>query len=175
VCGREPEQPASFAGVEEGFMGSLLTELIPTAVVGALAPLPIIIMITLLMSKGGLAKATGFAVALIGSFASVGAIVLATASTNAGSSDSGSAVTGTIIAVLGALLVLMALKQIFNTPDPDGPPPKFMTKLDTMSVLAATVFGVIIAFINIKQISIYVAGISQIIEADVTTAQAGWP
>jgi Sap, sulfolipid-1-addressing protein len=154
-------------------MGSLLGQLIPTAIVGALAPVPIIVVITLLMSKGGLAKAVGFGAALVGVFAIIGAITLATASVNAGSTTKGSAVTGTIIAVLGVVFLVMALKQIVDTPDPDAPPPKFMTKLDSMSVAGATVFGLVLALINLKQLGIYVAGVSLIVQADVSTGQ-GW-
>jgi Sap, sulfolipid-1-addressing protein len=154
-------------------MGSLLGQLIPTAIVGALAPVPIIVVITLLMSRGGLAKAVGFGAALVGVFAVIGAVTLATASVNAGSTTKGSAVTGTIIAVLGAVFLVMALKQILDTPDPDAPPPKFMTRLDSMSVAGATVFGLVLALINLKQLGIYVAGVSLIVQADVSTAQ-GW-
>lgn len=154
-------------------MGSLLGQLIPTAIVGALAPVPIIVVITLLMSKGGLAKAVGFGAALVGVFAIIGAVTLATARVNAGSTTKGSAVTGTIIAVLGVVFLVMALKQIVDTPDPDAPPPKFMTKLDSMSVAGATVFGLVLALINLKQLGIYVAGVSLIVQADISTGQ-GW-
>jgi hypothetical protein len=74
-------------------MANLLGQMLPAALVGALAVLPITIVITLLMSKGGLGKALGFGVGLVGVFTVIGVITLATASTNAGSSDTGSAVT----------------------------------------------------------------------------------
>jgi hypothetical protein len=154
-------------------VGSLLAQLIATAIVGAIAPLPILIVITLLMSKGGLAKAVGFGVAIFVVFAVIGVISLATAGVNAGANDKGSAVTGTIIATLGVVLLITAVKQIVNAPDPDAAPPKFMAKLDTMSVAAATGLGAIIALINFKQLGIYVAGVSQIVNGDVSTAQ-GW-
>jgi Sap, sulfolipid-1-addressing protein len=154
-------------------MGSLLSQLIPTAIVGAIAPLPITVAITLLMSKRGLAKALGFAVAMTAVFAVIGVITLSTASVDAGSSEKGSAITGTIVAVLGAVLLLIAVKQLLRAPDPDAPPPRFMTKLDTMSPPGAAVFGAIIALINVKQLGIYVAGVSQIVNADVSTGQ-GW-
>jgi len=154
-------------------VGGLLSQLIPTAIVGAIAPLPILIVITLLMSRGGLAKAIGFGAALLVVFAVIGAISLATAGVNAGSNDKGSAITGTIIATLGVVLLITAVKQIVDAPDPDAGPPKFMAKLDTMSVAAATGFGALVALINFKQLGIYVAGVSQIVKADVSKAQ-GW-
>jgi hypothetical protein len=154
-------------------MGNLLAQILPAALVGALALVPITIVITLLMSKGGLGKALGFGVALTGVFAVIGVIALATASTNAGSSDTGSAVTGTIVAVLGGLLLVVAIKQLVDAPDPDAPPPKFLTKLDSMSAVGATVLGLVIGLTNIKQLGIYAASISQIVAADISTAQ-GW-
>jgi len=154
-------------------MASLLGQILPAALVGALALLPITIVITLLMSKGGLAKALGFGVGLVGVFAIIGVIALTTASTNAGASDKGSAVTGTIVAVLGAVLLVVAIKQLVNAPDPDAAPPKFMTQLDHMSAGGAAVLGVVSGLINIKQLGIYVACISQILAANISTAQ-GW-
>ena len=152
-------------------MGSLLWQLIPVALFGAIAPLPITVAVTLLMSKGGVAKATGFAAGLVGVFAVIGAVTLITSSNSSGSSSTGSAVTGTIIAVLGVLFVLMAVKLLLNAPDPDAPPPKFMTALDTMSVGRAAVFGAILALINFKQLGIYIGGIAQIVEAEISSAQ----
>jgi threonine/homoserine/homoserine lactone efflux protein len=151
-------------------MGSLLGQLIPAALVAALAPLPITIVVTLLMSKGGVAKAVAFAGALLAVFAIIGVITLTTSSGNSGSTSKGSAVTGTILAVLGVLFLVIAVKQLLNAPDPDAPPPKFMTALDTMSVPRATVFGAILALINVKQLGIFVGGLSQIIHADVSSA-----
>ena len=46
-----------------------------------------------------------------------------------------------------------------------------MTALDTMSVGRATAFGAILALINFKQLGIYVGGIAQIVDADVSTVQ----
>ena len=152
-------------------MGSLLWQLIPVALFGAIAPLPITVVVTFLMSKGGVFKATGFAAGLVGVLAVIGAITLATASGRSDSNNTGSAITGTIIAVLGVLFVLLAVKQLVNAPDPDAPPPKFMTALDTMPVGRATAFGAILALINFKQLGTYVGGIAQIVDADVSTVQ----
>jgi threonine/homoserine/homoserine lactone efflux protein len=154
-------------------VGNLLGQLIPTAIVGALAPLPIIIVVTLLMSKGGLVTVIGFGAALVAVFAVIGVIVLATSSGGSGSGSKASAVTGTIIAVLGVLFVLLAVKQLLHAPDPDAPPPKFMTALDFMSPVRAAVFGVVIALINVKQLGIYVGGVAMIVHADVSAA-ARW-
>jgi hypothetical protein len=93
-------------------VGSLLSQLLPTAVVGAVAPLPITVVITLLMSEGGLAKALGFAAALIGAFAAIGAVTLATANTNAGSSEKGGAITGTLGLGVGVWFLVKGITQI---------------------------------------------------------------
>ncbi len=154
-------------------MSDLLAKLIPTALVGAINVVPITVVVTLLMARGGLGRAIAFAIGQTGALAAFGVFVLATASTNAGSSDTGSAVTGTIIAVVGALLLLLAVKQLLGSPDPDAPPPAYMAKLETMSVPGALVTGVVLALINVKQLGIYAAGLAEIVEADVSSAE-GW-
>jgi cytochrome c biogenesis protein CcdA len=151
----------------------LLAKLIPTAVAGAINVVPITVVATLLATRGGVAKATGFAVGLIGTFAIIGAIALATVSPDAGSSDTGSAVTGTIVATLGVLLLLFAVKQLLGAPDPDAPPPGYMAKLESMSVSGALVTGVVLGALNIKQVAIYVGGIAEIVDADVSSGE-GW-
>ena len=154
-------------------MADLLTKLIPTALAGAINVVPITIVVTLLMAKGGLARAIAFGIGQFGSLAAIGAIALATASTNAGSIDTGSAVTGTIIAMVGGLLLVLALKQLLGAPDPDAPPPAYMAKLESMSVSGALVTGLVLGLVNVKQLGIFAAGIAEIVEADVSTAQ-GW-
>jgi threonine/homoserine/homoserine lactone efflux protein len=151
-------------------VGTLLGELIPAAIVAAIAPLPITVLITFLASEGGLARAMAFALAVLTSFAVVGVIALLTAGADAGTSEKGSAVTGTVIAVLGGLFLWMGIKQLVGAPDPDAPPPKIMGKLDTMSPAGAALFGVLLALINFKQVGIYLGGISQIVAADVPEA-----
>ena len=154
-------------------MADLLIKLIPTALIGAINLVPITVVVTLLMAKGGLARAIAFAIGQIGTFAAVGVIALATASTNAGSRDTGSAVTGTIIAILGALLLVLAVKLLVGAPDPDTPPPTYMAKLESMSASGAFATGLVLALINVKQLGIYAAGVAEIVEADVSTSQ-GW-
>lgn len=154
-------------------MADLLAQLIPTALVGAVNVVPITVVATLLMARGGLARAIAFGIGQIGTFAVIGVIALATASTNAESSESGSVVTATVIAVVGALLLIFAVKQLLGAPDPDAPPPAYMAKLETMSVGAALVMGAGLALINVKQLAIYAAGVAEIVESDVSAAQ-GW-
>jgi len=142
-------------------MADLLTKLIPTALVGAINVVPITVVVTLLMARGGLARAVAFGIGQSGALAAIGGIALATASTNAGSTDTGSAVTGTIIAVVGGLLLILALKQLLGAPDPDAPPPTYMAKLESMSVSGALVMGLVLGLVNVKQLGIYAAGIAE--------------
>ena len=153
-------------------MVDLLAKLIPTGLVGALNVVPITVLATLLMTRGGLGRAIAFGIGQTGTFAVIGVITLATASTNAGSSDTGSAVTGTIIAVVGALLLILAVKQLLGAPEPDAPPPAYMAKLEKLSVPAALMMGLVLSLINVKQLGIYAAGVAEIVEADVSPAQS---
>ena len=65
----------------------------------------------------------------------------------------------------------MAVKLIVNAPDPDAPPPKFMTSLTTMSAVRAAGFGAILALINFKQLGIFIGGVAEIVEAEVSSTQ----
>ena len=75
--------------------------------------------------------------------------------------------------MVGGLLLVLALKQLLGAPDPDAPPPAYMAKLESMSVSGALVTGLVLGLVNVKQLGIYAAGIAEIVEADVSTAQ-GW-
>jgi hypothetical protein len=111
--------------------------------------------------------------ALVGAINLVPITVVVTLRTNAGSSDTGSAVTGTIIAILGALLLVLAVRLLVGAPDPDTPPPAYMAKLESTSASDALVTGLVLALITVKQLGIYAAGVAEMVEADVSTSQ-GW-
>ncbi len=148
----------------EANVGDLLWQLIPIALFGAASPLPITV-VTLLMSERGVAKAIAFGGGLMGVLAVIGIFTLSRSSDSSASSSTQSTVVGTIIAALGVLFVLMAVKLIVNAPDPDAPPPKFMTSLTTMSAGRAAGFGAILALINFKQLGIFIGGVAEIVEA----------
>jgi cytochrome c biogenesis protein CcdA len=145
--------------------------LIPIALFGAASPLTITVVVALLTSNRGVAKATAFGAGLVGVFAVIGIFTLNRSSDSGSSSSTQSAVTGTIIAVLGGLFILMAVKLLVNAPDPDAPPPKFMAALDTMSIGRSAGFGAILALINFKQLGIYVGGVAEIVEAELSSTQ----
>jgi threonine/homoserine/homoserine lactone efflux protein len=153
-------------------MADLLAQLIPTAIVGALSPLPVLVVIVLLMSERGLAKAASFAAALVGGYAVVGAVVLAVADGDAAESDGGRAVAGAVVAAIGAMLVVLALKQLVGGPDPDEALPKLMGQLDRMTPGRTALLGVAVGLLNVKQLGIFIAGIAQIVAADLTGGQA---
>ena len=57
-------------------MGDLLWQLIPIALFGAASPLPITVVVTLLMSERGVAKAIAFGGGLMGVLAIIGVFTL---------------------------------------------------------------------------------------------------
>lgn len=102
----------------EANVGDLLWQLIPIALFGAASPLPITAVVTLLMSERGVAKAIAFGGGMMGVLAVIGVFTLSRSSDSSASSSTQSTVVGTIIAALGVLFVLMAVKLIVNAPDP---------------------------------------------------------
>ena len=151
-------------------MINLILQFLPLAA-AAIAPLMILAVILLLSSEKGLAKATSFI---------LGRIICYTAWSIAffylfdrlSGSDSGPSTSKLIInIVLGALLLLLAVKNIFKKNNPDAPPPKWMRKLDKAKTgaLFGLVFG--LSIIQIRYVILIMAGVTLINETQIPQGQ----
>ena len=126
-------------------MASLFVSLIPFIIGSALVPIQIIIDILLLKSpKQGLLKASAY----VGGMTTLrllqglifGLILANSAAATAEESGGKSPVVLTLLVVLGILLLIAAYKQWRKEDDPDGPPPKWLTMIDSLTPMKA--FGI---------------------------------
>lgn len=131
-------------------MGAVLVSLLPFIIGSALVPLQIIIVILLLKSeKRGPAKAIAFVTGM--TLARLVQGVLFGFVFTEGEEAGGSAwIKSTLLLVLGILLLITAYKKWVTEPDPDAPPPKWLTTMDTVTPGKALVFGAGLIFIAAK-------------------------
>jgi hypothetical protein len=132
-------------------MGEIIIYLTPFIIGSALVPLQVMMIILLLnSSKQGLAKA----ILLVSGMTAVrllqGVIFGLILSPSSGETSGKSPVVSTLLTVLGVLLLITAYKQWRNEDDPDGPPPKWMVMLDTLTPLKAFGMGAGLVLISGK-------------------------
>jgi hypothetical protein len=123
-------------------MTNTLFELLPMILGSALVPIWVILMLLILRSPNGVIKGIAFVAGatLVRVLQGIAFGYLFGASDDVGEASTGpSPVVGTLLLVLGVLLLVTALKTYRNEPDPDGPPPKWMTIMNGAS--AVKIFG----------------------------------
>jgi len=126
-------------------MGNVIVSLVPFILGSAIVPIQIIITILLLKNpKQGLLKASAYLAGMTTLRLLQGLIfgLILTNSASASSTESGGKgpVVSTLLLVLGILLLVTAYKQWRKEDDPDGPPPKWLTMIDSLTPLKA--FGI---------------------------------
>lgn len=152
-------------------MGEIIIQLTPFIIGSAVVPLQIMMVILLLNSpRQGLAKAISLvagmtAVRLLQGF--FFGLILAP---EPGETSGKSLVVSTLLIVLGILLLITAYKQWRNEDDPDGPPPKWLVMLDTLTPLKALGMGAGLVLVSGK---LWVFTLSAI--AVIEEAQLGQP
>src|SRR5215218_5106037 len=155
-------------------MGEAIGQMLPAAVGVAVSPLPIVAVVLMLVSRRGRANGPAFLVGWIAGLAVLGAIVLAVAG-GAGAADGGEPATwlGVLKLVLGALLLLVALKQWRGRPrDPtDVETPKWMSALDTFTPVKAAGAGALLSGLNPKNTLLAVSGAAAIAGTGIDTGE----
>lgn len=132
-------------------MGEVIIKLMPLIIGSAVVPLQIMMVILLLSSQNrGLAKAI-FLVAGMTMIRLLQGLVFGLIFAPSASEASGKSwLVSTLLMVLGILLLITAYRQWQNEEDPEGPPPKWMTSLDTLTPLKAFGFGAGLVLISGK-------------------------
>ncbi len=134
-------------------MAGVLVSLLPLIIGSAVVPIQII-MVTLLLTgpKQGPAKAIAFVAGMTLVRLAQGVIfgLLLTGSSSADSSAGSGLVKSTLLLVLGILLLITAYRNFAREPDPDAPPPKWLTMLNSMGPLGALASGAGLILISAK-------------------------
>lgn len=147
----------------------ILYSLSPYIIVSALVPIEITFNVLILNNpqKGvlkSLAFVVGMAILRLLQGVIFGLILFNSAAASAGPGEKGPIVL-TLKLVLGILLLNSAYKKFRKEPDPDAPPPKWLTMVNNVSLLNAFVMGFGIVAINPKLWVFTLGVISEIAEA----------
>jgi threonine/homoserine/homoserine lactone efflux protein len=147
-------------------MGETLIILAPFIIGSAVVPLQVMMIILLLNSPNhGLAKAIFLVAGMTTIRLLQGVIFGLILSPSSGDTSGKSPVVSTLLIVLGILLLITAYKQWRNEDDPDGPPPKWMVMLDSLTTLKAFGIGAGLVLISGKFWVFTLSAISVIEEA----------
>lgn len=134
---------------------------------GAISPTPTIICILLLTSRRPLTNATAFLAGNGLVLAVIGILALTLFGGEPLPSDRSSTVGHTIDTVLGVLFLVFAFKRYLNAPDPNAPPPRWMSSLDLISPGKSFAFGKITMTTNFTTLPLYVSGLKDIVVAKI--------
>src|SRR3954447_18841533 len=134
-------------------MGEAIGQILSFAVAVAISPVPIIGVVLMLATPRARANGPAFLLGWIGGLTLLGTVVLL-ASSGARASDNGAPADWVSILklVLGALLLLVAVKQWRGRPrgDQQAELPKWMKKIDTFGRGKALAMGALLAAANPK-------------------------
>lgn len=137
-------------------MLDVLGSILPNAVAIAVSPIPIIAVILMLMSPRSKQLGGGFLLGwFVGIFVAVTVITLLAGVIPEPTDDGGpQPVMAVIQLVLGALLLLLGVRQWRSRPGPGVEPtlPAWMTKIDSMGVPAAMGLAFLLAAVNPKNL-----------------------
>ena len=140
-------------------MSNLFPQLIFLAVGGAIAPPLLLLTILFLGSLRPLPNAT----ALVLGYLAVGVALGMVGLTLFGGAEGAlSTVTRVLSATVGGLLIVLGLRSLLNTPDPDAPPHRWLESVSFMTPAKAFGIGMVLFPIQIKNLAIFMACVNLI-------------
>jgi hypothetical protein len=142
-------------------VGQAIGESITFAVGVAISPIPIIAIILMLLSKKAGANSLAFAAAWVVGVAGALVVVIAVSGAIGTTTDGGpSHGTSTVKLVLGAVLILMALRRWRGRPAPgeNAPLPKWLQAIEAITPVKSAGLGVVLSAVNPKNLLLIVGG-----------------
>ncbi len=139
--------------------------MLPLAIAAAISPFPIIGVVLMLVTPRARLNGSLFVVGWLVGLGVVGAIGLTVASAaGASSNDAPSDGANTVQIVLGALLLVFAVRQWRKRPKPgeDPPMPKWMNALDDIPARRAATLGFVLSAVNPKNLLLTLAAATTI-------------
>jgi threonine/homoserine/homoserine lactone efflux protein len=155
-------------------MGAVIGDLLPLAVGVAISPIPIIAVILMLLAPKAGGTSAGFLLGwLIGIVGATTVFLLLAGTLDQGSSSEPSAASSWIKLALGALLLVLAVRQWRSRPKPGAEPtlPKWMTAIDTFTAGKAVGLGLALSAVNPKNLLMCVAAGTTIAAGGLSTGQ----
>lgn len=135
-------------------MGSVIVQLVPMILGAMLAPIWLIIVLLMLASSGGLAKASAFVLGTtatrLAQGALFGALLAASPDAAAGSDGGKSPFVATLLLMVGILLLIAAYHKWRKEDDPDDPPPKWIQSINQLTPLKALGMGAMLIGVGVK-------------------------
>jgi threonine/homoserine/homoserine lactone efflux protein len=136
-------------------MGAVIGDILTLALGVAISPIPIIAAILMLLSPKARVTGTGFLVGwVLGIVVAVTVFTLLSSILPAEEEDASQPIKGVIQLVLGALLLLLAVRQWRGRPKAGEEPamPKWMQAIDTITFPKALGLGFLLAAVNPKNL-----------------------
>jgi hypothetical protein len=155
-------------------MGQAIGGSLALAVGIALSPIPIIAVVLMLTTPRARANGPAFVLGWLLGLGVVGAIVLAVAGpANASSSGTPATWVSWLKIILGAGLLLIAVRQFRGRPhgEDQAPMPKWMGAIENFKPAAALGTGALLAGANPKNLILAVAGAASIAQTGIAGAQ----
>jgi hypothetical protein len=155
-------------------MGQAIGGSLPLAVGIALSPLPIIAVVLMLTSRRAKINGPAFVLGWLIGLGVVGAIVLTIAGSG-GASKHGAPATWVswVKIALGALLLLVAVRQFRSRPHGDEEPhmPKWMATIDNTTPVAAVGLAAVLSGANPKNLLLAIGGAAAIAQTGISGGQ----
>ena len=154
-------------------MGQAIGQVVSFGVGVALSPVPIIAVVLMLATPNGRTNGLAFLAGWIAGVAVVGTIVLLIAGGASASKHGTPATWVSIVKIaLGALLLLLAVKQWRGRPQGDAEPelPGWMKTIDTFTPVRAAGIAVVLAAINPKNLLLVVGAATAIAQTGTSAA-----
>jgi hypothetical protein len=146
-------------------MSDTLSGLIVLAIGGSVAP-PLLLLTTLFLgSRRPLLNAAALA---LGYFTTCAVIGISGLVLFGGAQSTVSTVGRVISATIGALLIVLGLRSLLASPDPDVSQPRWMASIDAMSPPRAFGFGMALFPLQVKNLAIFVACVNLIIASSLS-------
>jgi hypothetical protein len=147
------------------FLSDQLPGLIILAIGGSIAP-PLLLLTTLFLgSQRPLPNASALA---LGYFTTCAVIGISGLVLFGGAESTVSTVGRLISATVGGLLIVLGLRSLLDSPDPDASPPRWMASMDSMSPPRAFGFGIALFPLQVKNLAIFVACVNLIIASSLS-------
>lgn len=144
-------------------MLSLIASYVPIAV-ASISPVGVSIVVLLLSSRRGFAKAVAYLSATVFAFLVWGLIFLTLSTRLPAKEDSAPGAASLLLRTfLGIIFLVLAVRSYLSEQDPDAPPPKWKSALDKMGLGTVVAISLFMGFTNLRFLLLIMVGADSIV------------